>query len=300
MSKALVISGGGAKGAFAVGALKRLSRNSANLDFRAIAGTSIGAVITPFVVIKEIDLLETLFTTLKTTKVVQRLNRLGRMFSKGYVYDSEALRDRLDENLSPAMVQQILKHPRTTAFFATVCFQTGRVAHFCAGRPPRKPPASASYDLLRIRTRRQLIDAILASANMPVLMGPVIARGKRQYVDGGVRAYAPFEVAIDQGVDHVSAILHKTAPRNRPVSTEQYRRLDKVAERTVGLLTDDVGDNDLQLAKLRMAAKGITSRILHPPEDIEKKFGIKALQFTPAKMRQLVDWGELVATNKGW
>ena len=44
MKRALVISGGGSKGAFAVGALKNLIRER-NLTFDVVAGTSTGAAI---------------------------------------------------------------------------------------------------------------------------------------------------------------------------------------------------------------------------------------------------------------
>jgi predicted acylesterase/phospholipase RssA len=299
MSRALVISGGGAKGAFAVGALKRHASNPANLDFDIVAGTSIGAVIVPFVVAKEIALLEQLFTSLKTKDVVRKLNRVLRMFANGYVYNSAELRKRLSENLTPQRAERVLDSRTTTTFFATVCLQTGKVTHFHAGKAPASTTARA-YDLTPIADRTELIDAIMASANMPVLMGPIIKAGDRQYVDGGVRAYAPFEVAIDQGASDIWAIVHSPEPKNRPVQGKRYRRLNAVAERTVSLLTEDVGDNDLELAGLKMSAKGIGSHILRPPKDIESVFGIGALEFEPGAMKRLVGHGEDEARKSGW
>jgi predicted acylesterase/phospholipase RssA len=300
MPRALVISGGGAKGAFAVGALKRLARDPTNLDFDVVAGTSIGAVITPFVVTKDIALLEKLFTGLKTKDVVRRLDRVLKIYNNGYVYSSKELRKRLTENLTSEKVDLILNSSSTTSYYATVCLQTGRITHFHAGRQPANTP-NTPYDSIPITTRAELIDAIIASANMPVLMGPMIKREDRQYVDGGVRAYAPFQVALDQGATALWAILHTPPPEARSVEGGSFRNLAGVLSRTISLLTEDVGDNDYELATLKMQARGLsTGNILRPPQDIEEAFGIKALEFDPASMRKLVDHGEEVARNKGW
>ena len=45
---ALVISGGGAKGSFAVGVLKYILLNKPEIKFDIICGTSTGALITPY------------------------------------------------------------------------------------------------------------------------------------------------------------------------------------------------------------------------------------------------------------
>jgi predicted acylesterase/phospholipase RssA len=300
MPRALVISGGGAKGAFAVGALKRLARDPTNLEFDVVAGTSIGALITPFVVTKDIALLEKLFTSLKTKDVVRRLDRVLKIYNNGHVYGSKELRKRLTENLTLEKADLIINSSTTTSYYATVCLQTGRITHFHAGKQPVSTP-NTPYDSIPITNRAELLDAIMASANMPALMGPMIKRDDRQYVDGGVRAYAPFQVALDQGATSLWAVLHTAPPEARPVASGLFRNLASVLGRTISLLTEDVGDNDYELAMLKMEAQGIsTKNVLRPPEDIEDAFGIKALEFKPASMRKLVDHGEEVASNNGW
>ncbi|MEO7768554.1 MAG: patatin-like phospholipase family protein, partial [Ferruginibacter sp.] len=49
MSRALVISGGGSKGAFAIGILKKLFKEYPNLEFDMFVGTSTGSLIVPLV-----------------------------------------------------------------------------------------------------------------------------------------------------------------------------------------------------------------------------------------------------------
>ena len=62
MSRAIVISGGGSKGAFAVGVLKRLFEVYPNLDFDMIVGTSTGSLMAPLLAMKDIASLETLYS----------------------------------------------------------------------------------------------------------------------------------------------------------------------------------------------------------------------------------------------
>lgn len=55
---ALIISGGGSKGAFAVGVLKFIFSQRPNIRFDLICGTSTGALIAPLAALREIGELE--------------------------------------------------------------------------------------------------------------------------------------------------------------------------------------------------------------------------------------------------
>ena len=63
MKRALVISGGGSKGAFAVGVIKQLAQRYPTLFFDIYVGTSTGSLIVPLAAIGEIGLLEKIYTT---------------------------------------------------------------------------------------------------------------------------------------------------------------------------------------------------------------------------------------------
>ena len=68
---ALVISGGGAKGAFAIGVLK-FFRTNTTLNFDLVSGTSTGALISPLVVTKDFDLLEFIYSNTQTYQVIDK------------------------------------------------------------------------------------------------------------------------------------------------------------------------------------------------------------------------------------
>ena len=295
----------GAKGAFTVGALKRLSRNPNNVDFDLISGTSIGSVIAPFVATMEFDLLEQLFTTLKQKDLIKKAKRV----LKGYVFDSRGLEKQLKESLTTARAAEVIGHATATTIFGTVCLQTGKITYFHTGNLVFSRPAGSRYDVIRIDTRADLIKAILASANQPVLMGPTVrfddpmypgSPKPHQYVDGGVRSYAPFDVVIDEGATDVWAVITGPAPADREMGDPEYKPLIKTLTRTIGLLTTDVGDNDLDHAMLRMNSAGITHHVLRPKTDIKKLHDVGALDFEPAKMVNVLNYGFQQAVAAGW
>jgi predicted acylesterase/phospholipase RssA len=74
MTTALVISGGGDKGAFAVGAIEVLAQRGYRYDI--ISGTSTGALIAPLVAIDDIDELVKIYTTSKKRDII-RFNWFG-------------------------------------------------------------------------------------------------------------------------------------------------------------------------------------------------------------------------------
>jgi predicted acylesterase/phospholipase RssA len=96
-------------------------------------------------------------------------------------------------------------------------------------------------------TRERFIDAMIASASVPIIMEPVIIDGQICY-DGGVRDLLPFARAINLGAQTIVPIIldaGKVSP-----SESRYRRLDKVLLRTLSIMLDETGKNDLQMANL--------------------------------------------------
>ena len=97
MKRALVISGGGSKGAFAVGILKRLFNEYPNLDFDILVGTSTGSLMVPYVSIGEMKLLEKLYTEQKTEDIVLS-GRIGDRINDVSIFDASPLKALLEKN----------------------------------------------------------------------------------------------------------------------------------------------------------------------------------------------------------
>lgn len=74
--KALVISGGGCKGAFAVGVLKYIFEIFPELKFDIICGTSTGSLMIPSIAVGNIPHLEDMYTNVITPQIVKKENCL--------------------------------------------------------------------------------------------------------------------------------------------------------------------------------------------------------------------------------
>lgn len=238
---ALVVSGGGSKGAFAVGAIQHLVQ-SVGVQFDIVCGTSTGALIAPFIVAGEIDELVRFYTTVRTEDIVRR-RRLSDILVSDSIFDAQPLGDKVTSAITPARAAVVLASPKQM-FLATVCLQTERITYFQSGPPGRAP---AGCDLLPIQSRGRLIRAMVASANMPALMPPIElvdgATPVRQYVDGGVRERTPLEMALLNGATDIYAVV--LAPKAHAPQEKKFQDVPGILMWTIGTLTDDVLLHDL-------------------------------------------------------
>ena len=228
---ALVISGGGAKGAFGVGALKYLMVDL-RLRFDLVIGTSTGALIAPLVATRDLADLLNIYENVEDQHVLRdRPDLLAFLFSDA-LNSSEPLRRMIGRYLGdPVRYQKLVGSP-TELFVTILNMQTGLVEY---GNPRRVP-------------QDVFLRQVLASASIPILMPPVRI-GPFQYVDGGVKETAPFARAIEEGATHVIAIVLSPPPETRQPQREFYTNLLEITRRTLTLLTEEVIDNDVLIAR---------------------------------------------------
>ncbi|UFH52304.1 patatin-like phospholipase family protein [Spirosoma sp. KNUC1025] len=242
---ALVISGGGSKGAFAVGALSYIHEHVRPIDqFDIYCGTSTGSLIVPLAAIGELELLKQIYTTTRQTDVLN-MGGILNLLSQVSLHDASPLKHLLEINLTSARFDK-LKASARQVFLATVCLQNERLTYFSI-----QPAASAdAYDVVQMQTVTDLQRAMLASSCQPVFMQPIEwrpgANPVRQFVDGGIRELTPFQAAIDQGAETIIAITNN--PAHTPEDNEPIKKAMGMLERTIDLFSEDVGSNDYRLA----------------------------------------------------
>ncbi len=277
MSRALVISGGGSKGAFAVGVLKRLQEQFPELGFDILVGTSTGSLITPLVAMDELDFLETMFTT-KHTEDIVRVKDLGERLGQDSIFDDTPLQKLVVDNYTDDRYNKIINSGKKL-FFTSVCLQTGELFVFTTDP---NPTSSKYYHVQTLKNAAHFRAAVLASASQPVFMHPVhvnmavpgSAHANYQFVDGGVREYAGIQMAIDAGATEIFTILLSSgAPDDDSVD---YPTIFPILQRLIDIFIDDVGKNDLIIpnqynaallyidaVKKKMASDGITAAKLN-------------------------------------
>lgn len=246
MSRALVISGGGSKGAFAVGVLKKLFNTYPNLDFDIMVGTSTGSLIIPYLSIGEMKLLEKLYTEQKTENIVLT-GRLGDRLGDVSIFDASPLKALLEKNYTDDRYAAI-KATGKKLFLTTTCLQTEQLVVFTTSDTPNE---NVRYGVSKIENGDHFRRAVLASACQPVFMQPIkvnknIAGEPNphfQFVDGGVREYAGIEMAIDNGATEIFTIL--LSPEKSETDTKELKDLFSILTKTIDIFTDDVGKSDL-------------------------------------------------------
>ncbi|HRO69309.1 MAG TPA: patatin-like phospholipase family protein [Chitinophagaceae bacterium] len=281
MKKALVISGGGSKGAFAVGVYKHLVENFA-LDFDTLVGTSTGALIVPLAALGKTDLLEELYTTQKTENIVIKDN-IGNRLNKDAIFEVTPLWDTINKYYTDAFYEELIESGKEI-FLNTTCLQTEELVVFTT---VQEPIPSKYYEVRRLVNAEHFRRAVLASACQPVFMTPVKVNKRvpgepfpdHQFVDGGVREYAGVQMAIDNDAKEIFTILLAS---DQPAEAPEFKTLFPILEQTISIFTTDVSKNDLVIpflyneaityidaVKKKMKRAGVSN------EDIQNWFHIR-------------------------
>jgi predicted acylesterase/phospholipase RssA len=278
MARALAVSGGSSKGAFAVGVAQRL-RDRFGMTFDLVAGTSTGAVLAPFVVTNQLDRAEELYTAFSTDDCFVRQDAVTAL-QTGFLLDTAPLAALLDRFYDAALFDAVRRAVDAGArlYLAAVCLETGALTYFHVGPPPRVADGRATREL---GTRADLVEAVLASASQPVIMRLPTIDGRR-YCDGGVRETAPIRVVIDNGATDVVAVVLSPAPDGEAVPVGSG--LVATAGRTLDLLLTEIVRDDIVEAQ---AAGSARVTLVRPRAELIED----ALEFTRADMRRMVRLG---------
>jgi NTE family protein len=231
--RVLVLSGGGSRGAFQVGVLKKLVENGLSWD--SVHGISAGSLNGLFVAsynkdeLKEkIHLLENAWAQkIKGNRTLYRpwlplyLNYPASFFI-GSLYSTAPLKKFLYQNYNLDMV----KGSEVNFYVGAVCLNDG------------------TYCLKNKHEVDDIIKWVLASSSFPLAFSPVKIEGKK-FVDGGLRNLTPFQSAINEKPDVIDVIL------TRPISDtldykENFKTNVSIGLRTIEVMIDEIFINDLR------------------------------------------------------
>lgn len=305
MKRALVISGGGSKGAFAVGVLKELYRRYPGLDFDIYVGTSTGSLIVPLVAGGMIDKLEKLYTTV-TNRDIYIIGNIVDKLNDTSIFDASPLWKIIQKNYTDDDYAHLLQSGKKV-FINTVCLQTERLSVFSN---QASFIHTRNYDVVQTLDANHFRRAMLASCCQPVFMQPIqVNRGVTgaanpdfQYVDGGVLEYVGIQMAIDAGAEEIFVII--LSPDERFTLGPEYKDLLGILSVTIDILTSEVGRNDIELSdfytnslqfisniKSKMRADGL------PEETIANYFSVSGNEIyqnrSPAKIFKIRPEGTL-------
>lgn len=292
MKRALVLSGGGCKGAFEVGAIEYLLKNE-GLDFRIFTGTSVGALNAAFLgqagnrqellsIAKE---LKELWLGLKGNHSIYKTSRLGvfKLIFSNSLYKPIGLQNLIRSKIN----LQRLFDPATIIKISAVALETGELFY---------------ADSRNKELQEDFLLYVLASASMPLFFPAVPIAGKHWY-DGGLRDITPLEAAFKEHPDEIVVIITNPLGSRFEAVLPQVKPGGAIRAilRTIEILLSEIATNDLQLVQAinkywwkYTAKKPVPIRIIAPQSPLA---GEHALDFNPNSIRENMHRGWEAAKN---
>lgn len=200
MKRALVLGGGGTKGAYQYGVIKALEQE--NIKFDIVTGTSIGALNGCLYAQNDLNRLYQLWEQLKMEDILAdkipeqydietlvNSNNLISTFFKNYVKEKGADITPLKENIADYFNYEHLMASNIDFGLVTVNY------------PSLKPELIRKKDI----TKENGANYLLASAScFPAF--PICRFNDKAYIDGGYYDNCPIDLAFEMGADSIIAI----------------------------------------------------------------------------------------------
>ncbi|RMG27645.1 MAG: patatin-like phospholipase family protein [Bacteroidetes bacterium] len=260
---ALVISGGGNKGAYAGGVAEFLVKKC-KMEYDVVVGTSTGGLLAPLVAIGEIDKLKATFTRVTQKDIFKicpfiikkkregyqtAINHLGivRMFLRGKKTFGDSCH-----------LKQLIRHTFTADDFRRLRASGKRVIVTVANLTNEviEYKSSDEYDY------DAFCDWIWASANMLPFMS-LYEKDGCEYGDGGFGNLIPIQKAINLGATFIDVIALR--PEMRVISSPPSRNAFHVLSKTYDFMLNQIGLDDLLIGQLEAAHKRVDMQFYHTP-----------------------------------
>lgn len=279
--KALVISGGGSKGAFAGGLAEYLVA-VCKRDYKIFIGSSTGSLLVPLLSIGETSRLKKVFTSVTQQDIFNncpfllrkvngtyktRINHRGivKMFLQGKKTfgESENLRDLIFKTITKDDFEKI----RMKDVIITVS---------------NLNTMSVEYKEAKHCTYADFCDWIWASACLVPFMSLVRKNGY-EYADGGMGNIVPIYQAIQKGATDLDIIVLKNTEKVQ--SKLPVRNALDLTSRVFSFMLNQIITDDLIIGRLEGQNKKIKLNFYYP----EKELTTNSLIFDP---RQMTEWWE--------
>lgn len=206
-SRVLVVSGGGARGAWGVGVARSLYEQTGG--YRAVFGTSTGSLMAPMILLQQFDSLESYYThvTQKSifnknpfkmrtvndtvTTELRSFNAIWRLiWGKPTLGETENLRTLIRKCFLAKDFENLKASEKSADTLSLHVAVTNM-----------KTGMSEVKSSLEIKSYDEMVDWIWASSNQPIFMSYTMMNGV-PYVDGGLREIVPLRAAVKFAIAH--------------------------------------------------------------------------------------------------
>ncbi len=264
--KALVISGGGSKGAFAGGVAQYLMENKKR-EYDMFLGTSTGSLLVPHLAVNDISKLYNIFTNVQQQDIfsvspfVQRkkgdreyvsidfVNSLWQFIRRKRTFgESKALKRNIRKNFTVEEYQKIKREKNDVVV---------TVANLSMNRVEYKSIQDCSYE--------EFCNWIWISCNYIPFMSLAKVDGY-EYADGGLGSVVPIREAILRGATEVDAIVleAESLGKQKVLGKNPFSLMLSLFSH----LLDQVERNDIVIGKLAAKNRNVKLNLYYTPTSL--------------------------------
>jgi NTE family protein len=290
--RALVISGGGSKGAFAGGVAQYLLQNKGR-TYDLFLGTSTGSLLIPHLALGNIEKLHSIYTSVNMEQIfdinpfiIKKKNKINyvtinhfnviRQFLRGKrtFGESKNLQKFIKTSLSVSEFEYLKSLPTDVVVTVTNISKN-----------------EAEYKSIKNCTYNEFCEWIWISSNYIPFMS-LVKKGGCEYGDGGFSSLVPIREAIHRGATEIDVII---------LETEIALTKTTLGKNPFSLMIDlflfsldQLGKHDVSIGKLSATNHNVKLNLYYTPTKLTNN----ALIFNPKKMRKWWLLGFKYAQNK--
>jgi len=247
--RALVISGGGSKGAFAGGVAEFLIKDMKH-NYDIFVGTSTGSLLVPSLSRGKIDKLKSIYTNVSQSDVystcpfrtkrdkhgnkvtsINHFNTLKMFLKRKKTFGEHlALRKTIERVITKDDFEQL----QNTGKHVVVT-----VSNLTTNKVEYKYAKDCNY--------HDFLDWMWASASFVPFMS-IVSKNGFEYADGGFGNYIPLEEAINLGATEIDVIV--LSPRHHQVMKAKTKNAFDVLLRSMQFMNYQLGRHDLMIGHL--------------------------------------------------
>ncbi len=296
-NRALIVSGGGAKGAWGVGIVKALKEQG--VHYNTLIGTSTGSLMGPLILGDQMQELEEAYTNVTSDDIfnVNPFNKKGDIKTlpaafrliggKQSLGESKPLKDLIEKFVDVSLYNKLINGDQLYGVTVT-SLSTGRSSVKTINGSQYKDRNGQSFTAAKKESYRDLVNWIWASANQPVFMSLFTDENGEAFVDGGLRDFVTIKYVLEHKLaDEIDVLIHNTPD----LIDANYKPggIFSILLRTVDILLTDVAANDIENAVLNVKLDKEVKINFYYMNKAQLEMIPNSLVFEKDKMRQLLD-----------
>jgi NTE family protein len=287
--KAIVVSGGGSKGAWAGGVAQYLVEQGKHYDI--LTGTSTGSLLIPLIATEDFVKLKQAYTSVTSNSIFKvnpfKKNSADMSINVWAVIYNVVIRGQKTFGDSTPMIKLIQQ------FFSRQDYESIREQekHVVACTSNLTKDRAEYYDIQHC-TYADFCDWIRASASFTPFMSLVEKNGFG-YADGGIFVPLPLQQAIDLGASDVDVIV--LDPQKNKSNDQSTSNVFAIISSMMGSMDDELRANDVEIGSLLATDKDVNLNVYFTPTQLTQN----SLSFDQIKMTQWWNDGYTFAKNCG-